>query len=227
MTKEPTVTMTKKQTVTHVLVLIDMSGSMWNLAADVRGGFNAFIESLRADERAAVATFRLTVTLFDTDYVSHAVDVALSTVADLTEANYSPRGMTALNDAIGKTISDFEAKHGKIKKSERVLMVINTDGRENASREYSTDAVKTMIKVREASGRWGFIYLGAGLDAFERGHDLGMINSLATVQSGAGTRSTWSGLASAGTSYASGQSASEVFTTLATTEGVADPEVTP
>lgn len=209
-----------KPTTTHVLMIVDMSGSMSGLANDVRGGFNEYVSTLKADTEQ---TYRLTVTLFDTEFIPLAVDAALDDVPQLDAGNYSPRGMTALNDAIGKTLAEFDIKHGKVRKHERVLVVIQTDGQENSSREFSTDQVKALIAEKDKSGRWGFIFLGAGPSAWTSGHAYGLGHStIATTQTSDGTRSTYSGLATASASYSRGASVGETFSVLEATEGVAD-----
>lgn len=212
-----------KPTKTHVLLVIDMSGSMMNLANDVRGGFNAYKAQLAADSEGE---YRLTVTVFDTEFVSLAVDTPLADTPDLTAANYVPRGGTALNDAIGQTLAEFDLKHGKVKKHERVLVVINTDGQENSSREFTTDQIRALIAEKDKSDRWGFIFLGAGPAAFAAGNSYGLGHStIATNQTGAGTRSTYSGIAVASAGYSRGASIGETFTVLAEADGVADPNV--
>jgi uncharacterized protein YegL len=211
----------EKPTTTHVLMVIDMSGSMNSLAEDVRGGFNEYLETLKAD---TAGDYRLTVTLFDYEFIPLAVDAPLADVPELTVDNYRPRGSTALNDAIGRALAAFDLAHGKVKKHERVLVVINTDGHENASTEFTTDQVKALIAEKDKSDRWGFIFLGAGPAAWSQGNAYGLGGStIATTQTRAGTRSTYSGIAMASVAYSGGASAGETFTVLEQTEGVVDP----
>jgi hypothetical protein len=212
----------KQSKTTHVLMVVDMSGSMTSLAADVRGGFNEYVRGLRADG----ADYRLTATVFDTEFISLAVDAALDAVPELDGENYQPRGMTALLDAVGKTIVEFEAKHGEVTEAERVLVVISTDGQENSSNEFDRDRIKAMIAEREKTGRWGFIYLGAGADAWSGGNAIGLgATSVATNQTAAGTRSTYSGLLAASSAYSKGASIGETFSAVADADGVADESV--
>jgi uncharacterized protein YegL len=211
----------EKPTTTHVLMIVDMSGSMQSLADDVRGGFNEYVQTLAADSEM---TYRLTVTLFDTEFIPLAVDAALSEVPELTRDNYYPRGMTALNDAIGKTLAEFDAKHGKVEQHERVLVVIQTDGQENSSQEFTAVQVKARIAEKDRSDRWGFIFLGAGPSAWSSGNAYGLGHStIATTQTPDGTRSTYSGLATASSTYSRGGSVGETVKALAETEGVVDP----
>jgi len=212
----------EKQPVTHVLMVIDMSGSMQALAEDVRGGFNSYKAKLGED---ADREYRLTVTLFDTEFIPVAVDTPLAEVPDLTVSNYVPRGGTALNDAIGQTLAEFDLKHGKVRKHERALVVINTDGFENSSREYSTARIRELIAEKDKSDRWGFVYLGAGPNAWAAGNAYGLgATSMATSQTSHGTRSTYDAVAVASASYSRGASIGETFSVLAETDGVADPD---
>src|SRR4051812_46903169 len=101
----------EQPTTTHALMVIDMSGSMSALAQDVRGGFNEYLAALRADSGS---DYRLTVTLFDHEFIPLAVDAPLADVPELTTENYRPRGNTALNDAIGRALAAFDLAHGKV-----------------------------------------------------------------------------------------------------------------
>jgi hypothetical protein len=80
--------------------------------------------------------------------------------------NISPRGSTALFDAIGESIKklDFVVSN-EIKNNEAsVIMVILTDGYENASKKFSSVEIKKeMDKLRE-TGLWNFIFIGADFD---------------------------------------------------------------
>ena len=75
-------------------------------------------------------------------------------VENLTEKDYYVRGSTALLDAIGKTILTLDKEIDN-----KVLFVITTDGRENASVEFTRRQIKNMIN----NHNWEFIYLGAVL----------------------------------------------------------------
>jgi hypothetical protein len=209
--------------VTHVLMVIDMSGSMDHLASDVRGGFNAYLDTLRRDSDEMGNVYRVTVTLFHNDIVSHAIDRPLDQVDRLDEDNYTPGLMTALYDAIGRTLGGFKAKHGDLAEGERAVLVIQTDGLENSSREFSKAAIRKSIEDREATGQWTCIYMGAGPTAWAVGDSLGMGKfSLGATQSRFGTQSVYSGLGTATAAYASGATGGETFDVLRSTPGVVD-----
>src|SRR6266487_428556 len=160
--------MTEAPRITHVLLVLDKSGSMYELAADVRGGFNDYIGQLKADGSAC----RLTMVLFDHRYHRPLIDAPLDAAPVLTEKNYAPGGNTALLDAIGQVLTDFKTAHGDLAEDERAILFVHTDGMENSSREYSLDTVKRMIQERTDTGRWMTLFVGAGPDTWWGGRNL-------------------------------------------------------
>ena len=86
-------------------------------------------------------------------------------------------------DTIGNAITDIEnqAKYTKREhKASMVMMVIITDGQENASREYDSRKVKEMIQELEKSKNWQFIYLGADLNNFADADILGLSHKVSS-----------------------------------------------
>jgi hypothetical protein len=82
-----------------------------------------------------------------------------------TMPNYRPNGNTALLDAIGKTIQSVDQQMKSPEDS--AVIIILTDGYENASRIFTLQQIREMISSKEATGRWTFSYLGATLDAVD------------------------------------------------------------
>jgi len=113
--------------------------------------------------------------LFDDRYELIYDNVDIKKAQDLTRAQWSPRGTTALYDAIGKTINTEKSNFAKLGKEApaKVLVVIVTDGYENASKEYNVEAIKRLIKDCEKED-WNFIYLAANQDAFAVGSQFGV-----------------------------------------------------
>lgn len=212
---------------THVLMITDMSGSMHPLAEDVRGGFNSYVQDLRGEANAD--DYRLTVTVFDTAFEKLCVAAPLADVPTLTEANYQPRGMTALLDAVGKAVAEFDAAakgalppgSDDVTGDDRVLVVIQTDGEENCSTEYGYEQIRKLIADREATGKWSFAYLGAGASAWAQGGKLGVQRSsiIQTVNTSAGTRASYSGLYAGTVAYSSGAPAGTVSGIIANEAG--------
>jgi len=158
---------------TSITVVLDRSGSMASVRDDAIGGFNTFLEK----ERQAGDGTRMTLTRFDHEYEIICVDRPVADVEPLNEATYVPRGSTALNDAVGRTIAELDARLDRTpeaERPERVLFVILTDGLENASREFTTEQVRDMIARHERARGWTFVYLSADLSAFAEADRLGI-----------------------------------------------------
>ena len=171
----------------HVLMITDMSGSMGSLAEDVRGGFNSFL-----DEQAAKGSDqKYTVVLFDHAYMPLCSDVEIKDVPRLTKDNYMPRGMTALLDAVGRTVAGFDIS--KLGDDDKLILVIQTDGFENASKEYSTVGIKALLDKCRQTGKFREIYIGAGVDSWSQAQAMGMQSNsyLNTSGSKGATRSTY------------------------------------
>ena len=93
-------------------------------------------------------------------------------VADVPPLNLQPRGSTALLDAMGRLITDTGRKLVALSENERpgnVIVAIMTDGMENASREWTHPAIKSLVEQQTKDYGWQFLYMGADQDAIEVG----------------------------------------------------------
>ena len=94
----------------------------------------------------------------------------LSEIKPMTENDYTVRGCTALIDAIGGAIHHIGNVHKYARPEdvpEHTMFIITTDGMENASRRYSSEQVKAMIKRQKEKYGWEFLFIGANIDAVE------------------------------------------------------------
>jgi len=156
----------------NMVVLLDRSGSMEKILNDTIGGFNTF---LRQQKEQREARIRFSLTLFSTnnpEIEERYSDVDINEVEELNTQNYRPLGGTPLWDAIGATIN-------KLADKKDLLFVIITDGEENSSKEYKTEAVKKIIEQQEKEANWQFLYLGVGLDNFDDATNVGIKSSYA------------------------------------------------
>jgi len=134
-----------KENLTEMVFILDRSGSMSNLTKDTIGGFNTMIENQKKEDGDAV----LTTVLFDDMYELLHDGVNIQDVKELTNKEYYARGMTALLDAIGKTINTVGERLSKTKEEDRpskIIFVITTDGQENSSKEFTQKQIKEMIE---------------------------------------------------------------------------------
>lgn len=152
-------------TSTELVFILDKSGSMAGLELDTIGGFNAMLQK----QQALPGECRITTALFDNNYELLHDRIDLAAVAPITEREYFVGGSTALIDAIGRTIhkiSNAQYHTDAAHRAEKVMVVIITDGMENASHEYRADQVKREIERQKELG-WEFVFLGANIDAVE------------------------------------------------------------
>ena len=153
-----------KKNLTELVFILDRSGSMAGLEADTIGGFNAMIEKQRGEPGEAV----ISTVLFDNETEVIHDRLPLDRVPALTEKEYYVRGCTALLDAVGGAIHHIGNVHKYAREEDRpekALFVITTDGMENASRRYTYDKVRSMIRHEKEKYGWEFLFLGANIDA--------------------------------------------------------------
>lgn len=162
-----------KQDLTEIIVVMDKSGSMGSTRDDAIGGFNTFIgEQKKVDGEAKV-----TLTMFDTAYNIVHDGIPLQDVPELTGYDYVPGGMTALLDAMGRTIDAVGSRLATTpdeEKPEKVIMVIITDGEENSSTEYTHAMVMDKVNHQRDAYKWEFVFLGANQDAIKAGATIGV-----------------------------------------------------
>ena len=161
---------TTKNNTKYVSFLLDETGSMQEIKRDTMGGFNEYVETLKKD--GGDIAFSL-VSVNSNETKSRYVAEPIGKVASLTDDNYRPAAMTPLIDASVKIIKATEDAVKKRGDEPSVLVVIQTDGYENASVEYTSADLTALIKEKTAAG-WQFVFLGAGLDAFDAARDAGI-----------------------------------------------------
>ena len=158
--------MAKKEAV-EILVILDRSGSMGSIRDEAIGGFNNFLSAQQAVKGAA----NLTLVLFDDQYEVPVAGVKLKDVQPLTTETFVPRGFTAMNDAIGKALTELEAKNPK-----KAVICILTDGQENASKEFTQEQIKAKVRLAEDKD-WEVIFLAANIDAQQAARGIGKLKS--------------------------------------------------
>lgn len=148
-----------KKTKTLVNFILDKSGSMCSVSDATISGFNEYINTLKKDGNE----YDFSLTLFDTEVSEKYVSKPLKSIDELDKKSYVTDGMTALYDAVCKTVKGVKKS---VSKGTKVLTVIMTDGQENSSKEYTEKNMKELVKELEATKLWSFIYLGANQDAW-------------------------------------------------------------
>lgn len=160
----------------ELIVVMDRSGSMEPLVADMEGGLRDIVnrtrEALKPEQRCNFTFVRFNSTY---EAVYEAQDIRY---VDASELRLNPGGGTALLDAVGRTINEVGARLRKTpeaRRPARIAFVILTDGEENSSREFSRDTVKKMVETQRDVYSWEFIFLGAeGVDNFAQAGNIGI-----------------------------------------------------
>ena len=158
--------MKTRKTIYHLIV--DKSGSMMDCVDSTINGFNEQVNRIK--DKALEFTeedITMGLTTFN-DNVNHLYyrqnpkEMVL-----LNYENYRPSGGTALLDAVGETISEIERQISTNLIATTVIIVILTDGYENASKKYNLVNIRNMISKLEETGKWTFSFIGATLDAVD------------------------------------------------------------
>ena len=173
----PSTTTPETAQATFISIVADASGSMNHLHGTVIKGLNDFIAEQASSDNDAKVTIVQFPSLKDEDGIQTILPKSnVKTARKITGKDYVINGMTPLYDAIGAVITKADERIAKRvakgKDPESQVVVIFTDGGENASRKFTQDAIFTLIAERKAQG-WVFVFLGANQDAFEAGGRVG------------------------------------------------------
>ena len=160
-----------KSNLLHICFVLDESGSMYNSVDDVIGGFQKLIDEQKGEKNGEciISLYRFSSTV-KKDYIGKPVN-------EVPKLYYSPGGCTAMNDGVGTAIDEIGKWLSDMNESERPsknIIVIMTDGQENASKEYNFDTVKAKIKHQEEKYSWTFVYMGTNLQDLKDANRLGI-----------------------------------------------------
>ena len=154
---------------THVEVLLDRSGSMYSTKSDALGGYNSMLEEMKR-EQSESHKLTWSLNLFNHEY-SEGERKDIGHCSALEPYEYHTEGSTALLDAVGKMLVSLEKNLEN--QDVQVLVLVITDGEENASSEWSKSSVKSLVSRLEEEKGWKFIFSAANQDAFTEGQKYG------------------------------------------------------
>ncbi|HEX4815362.1 MAG TPA: vWA domain-containing protein [Nonomuraea sp.] len=149
----------------HIELILDRSISMHAIKDQTEDGIRAFL----SDQRQVDGRTTVSLTQFDDE---PELVFANCDLANVPEIRLEPRGNTAMLDAIGQTITRtrrFVRGRPKPRRPDEIIIVILTDGHENASHAFDSPTVRAMIgELRGKKRSWQFVFMGAttGVEAF-------------------------------------------------------------
>lgn len=161
----------------YAVICLDETGSMSGQEKRVTTSLNEYVNKLPKD--AHVTIFK-----FDSERWETFYDGKKAKYAYMTTADYNPGAMTPLYDAVARSIKHAESLANE---GDKVMVMIDTDGIENASKEHNQTSVKALVDARKEDG-WEFLFMASGLDeaaARDVGHigDVWNMNTLISAYS--------------------------------------------
>lgn len=207
----------------HVIFLLDDSGSMQSCRDTTISGYNEYLDSQKADaEKTGIKTF-VSLYKFDGYNVNCVFDrKPVDEANHISRDDYNPQGMTNLYDGMGGVMMAVNKNLEANKKADRdsVIVTVLTDGGENSSKTFNNLDIKQMVEKCEGKN-WGFMFLGANIDAFAVGSRLGF-NVNNTIQYDTNNMGSTIRAASAMTTrmksaYASGMATDDTYASTAFT----------
>lgn len=162
---------------TEIAYILDRSGSMNEMQEAAVSAFNDFL----AAQLTVPGQARLTLVQFDDAYEVPVAGRYLPDVPELSAATYTPRGSTALLDAIGRTIQETDRRveaMAEADKPAKVILAVFTDGFENASKQFTSTTISDLIRRYRDEKGWEFLFLAANQDAIATASQMRMDVSL-------------------------------------------------
>jgi len=150
-----------------IVIVLDESGSMQGIRNQMIKSINELILEQKAIKERP-ATF--TLVKFNNRVHKMITNKLLTEMDTLSTYDYNPNGSTALYDAIGTTVDWF-------RNEQDVLMVIVTDGEENASTKYTKSQINKMIDEKKEKNNWTYVYLSSDLTTERQGNNIGLNKS--------------------------------------------------
>jgi hypothetical protein len=145
--------------VNHIAFVVDRSGSMRSIKAQVVKVFNHQLDTVQRNAKSAGQKTFLSTFMFHSsvDKPRHLA-TPVESVPKLAPKDFQLGGSTALLDAVGTAITQLQKAKGAKDKNTSFLVIVITDGEENASRRYKK-SLKGLIAKVQKTGRWSLAFL--------------------------------------------------------------------
>jgi len=150
--------------INHIFFVLDKSGSMCGLRKQTVDNFNEQIQNLKMERDSEQVNLISLITFAGSNYIRDIrASQPLSQFEEIKLEEYVTNGSTALYDAIGKAILNADLQFEKYSNFDNAaLIVILSDGEENASKEFDNIKITSLIKQKQDSGKFTFTFMGCG-----------------------------------------------------------------
>jgi len=149
-----------KKAKVFISFVLDESGSMQTGQGAIVGGMNEQIQTLKRKFEGDLIEPVVSFIKFSDNIVSLYEGKTLSDLSEFEQKGYNPNGSTALYDAVGYTIDMMQRLDGIDDEGNSALLVVITDGEENASHKFNSSQISEKIVALNKTGRWTVTYLG-------------------------------------------------------------------
>ena len=157
----------KKNVLLDYTFVLDASGSMSGEIAEVLDEVNRQIRELKSKYEESERPCRVTIVKFDTVYTVLRDSERIQHMSEITSEEYFAGGMTALYDAIGLAVKRADARvNFKVRRGDaEALVVVFTDGGENASSEFTGHDIQALLKDYQEREGWDIALIGTDISA--------------------------------------------------------------
>lgn len=160
------------------LIILDESGSMESIKQATISGFNEVVQTVKGVEQQFPEQehFISLVTFNGLGIKTLLFNEPAKKLKQIDGDKYQPDSMTPLFDAMGLSLLKMKGVTESLS-DYNVLVTILTDGMENASREFSGEAVKKLVDELSLKN-WTFTYIGANHDVVDFALKISITNTM-------------------------------------------------
>ncbi len=141
----------------HIAIVLDQSGSMHGIRREVVKAFNAQVEAIKKGVADTGQETSVSLIVFANTARTIFFNADVTTLKPLTEASYTTGGMTAMFDGVASAIDQFRGLPDANHKETSFVVIVITDGYENASRTHQSTLVAALRETQQTD-RWSFAF---------------------------------------------------------------------
>lgn len=141
---------------TYVAIILDQSGSMCDTKAEAVRGYNEQVQQMKLNSKEQDIFCSLVT--FNGEVFEHLWCEPAEKLTEASPDDYITEGSTAMRDAIGYTIDKLK-KTTNDKEDVAYLVVVISDGVENASRHFTKNSLRALRNSVDKT-KWTFTYMG-------------------------------------------------------------------